>query len=106
MVRSDANWINGRRREERDSRENSDCIIEILHSYVKPETSGERGCKCLTAKRREGSVTNVQRRGRAQLFGIAVTLELDLYFKGCSLNRFRIFQADLEGEQLADVGGA
>jgi len=36
----------------------------------------------------------------------AVTLELQLYFKGCSLNRFRIFQADLEGEQLADVGGA
>ena len=23
---------------------------------------------------------------------------------GCSSNRFRIFQADLEGEQLADVG--
>ena len=36
----------------------------------------------------------------------AVTLELQLYFKGYSLNRFRIFQADLEGKQLADVGGA
>jgi hypothetical protein len=53
----------------------------------------------------EGRVfTKVQRRGRAQLFGSGNIRVVTIFSRVVRSNRFRIFQADLEGEQLADVG--
>jgi hypothetical protein len=44
------------------------------------------------------------RRGRAQLFGSGNIRVITIFSRVVHSNRFRIFQADLEGEQLADMG--
>jgi hypothetical protein len=41
--------MNGESVEEQESREEFYYITEILHSNIKPETSGERGYQCMTA---------------------------------------------------------
>jgi hypothetical protein len=54
----------------------------------------------------EGRVcAKVQRRGRAQLSGRGDIRVITIISRVVRSNRFRIFQPDLEGEQLADVGG-
>jgi hypothetical protein len=44
------------------------------------------------------------RRGIAQVFGSGNIRVITIFSRVVRSNRFRIFQVDLEGEQLADVG--
>jgi hypothetical protein len=67
--------MNGESVEEQKSREEFFYIIKILHSDIKPETSGERGYQCMTAKRREGFLPKFKEEEEPSYL-VAVTLEL------------------------------